>query len=168
MNRKRRIKQAGFGIWILSVCVCAGCAANPDAKYTREELDNLARIELYSAGSEDAAKVIEDADALYRFHQVAFDEVEEPFEEQQEELEEAVEEAVEEYRFVTYKYPVSRFGSKEPEEDMSITVYENSDIVKMSVSQGRIKGASIPQEYLTFYYEISDEDMEFFLSLAED
>lgn len=165
---RRRIKQAGFGLWMLSVCVCAGCAANADAKYTREELDNLARIELYSAGSEDALKVIEDEDVLYRFNQVVFDEVEEQFEEYQEELEEALAETAEEYRFVAYKYPVSRFGSKEPEEDMAVTVYKDSDIVKMSVSQGRIKGVYVPEEYLTFYYELSDTDMEFYRSLAED
>lgn len=161
---KRQIKQVCSGLWVLSVCVCAGCAANQDTKYTREELDHLARIELYSAGNEDVLKVIEDEDVLYRFNQVAFDD----FEEHQEELEEAVAEAVAEYRFVTYKYPVSRFGGKEPEEDMTVTIYENSDIVKMSVSRGRIKGGYIPQEYLTFYYEISDTDIAFFYSLTED
>lgn len=38
----------------------------------------------------------------------------------------------------------------------------------MTVSKESIKGASIPQEFLVFYYEISDEDMEFYHSLIEN
>ena len=50
---------------------------------------------------------------------------------------------------------------------MSITLYENSNIIKMTVPEEIIISAFIPQEFLVFYYEMSDEDMEFYHSLVE-
>lgn len=46
MNRKIKIKTVAPAVLVL--CVCAGCSAGQDAKYTREELDNLAEIRIYS------------------------------------------------------------------------------------------------------------------------
>lgn len=164
MSGKRRIKT---GILLVaSACICVGCAGQSDAKYTREELDNLARIEIYPAGSGEPVKVVEEEELLYRYNQIFFDDSD--LEEHQKELEESAEELAEEYQFVSYKYPVSHFNNGEPEENMTVIIYKDSDIVKMTVSQESIKGGYVPEEYLTFYYELSDTDMEFYRSLAED
>lgn len=37
----------------------------------------------------------------------------------------------------------------------------------MTVADGVIKSFSVPEEFLTFYYEMPEEEMEFFHSLAE-
>ncbi len=50
---------------------------------------------------------------------------------------------------------------------MEITVYENSNIIKEQISPDNIKGTSVPEEYLTFYGTVSEEDREFLLSLGE-
>ncbi len=68
---------------------------------------------------------------------------------------------------VAYKYPVSRFGEKELEENNTITLYENINIIKMTVAEESIKAFSIPEEFLTFYYEPSEEEMSFYRSLVE-
>lgn len=47
-----------------------------------------------------------------------------------------------------------------------ITVYEDSDIIKEQIMPEEVKSADVPEEYLTFYMEVSKEDKEFLLSLA--
>ena len=75
--------------------------------------------------------------------------------------------AEEQYYLTAYKYPAARFGAKELEENNTITLYEGTNIIKMTVADGVIKGFSVPEEFLTFYYEMPEEEMEFFRSLAE-
>lgn len=67
----------------------------------------------------------------------------------------------------TGRKTVARFGAKELEENNTITLYEGTNIVKMTVADGVIKSFSVPEEFLTFYYEMPEEEMEFFHSLAE-
>lgn len=88
-------------------------------------------------------------------------------EERQDELGKDLDEAKEQYDLISYKYPVARFGGKELEKNTTITLYENTNIVKMTVAEEAIKSLSIPEEFLTFYYELSEEEINFFRSLAE-
>lgn len=153
-------------ITIMSVlCICTGCSMHQDGKYTLQELDNLAQIEIYSAETNELLKVVSDEEMLYQYNQCSFDSS--YSEEHQEELEKVIEGVKEEYYINSYKYPVSRFGSKDLVKNTTITIYENSNVVKMTVSDERIKGSFIPQEFLIFYYEMSDKDMEFYDSLIE-
>ena len=62
---------------------------------------------------------------------------------------------------------VQHYGAKELEENTTITLYEDTNIIKMTVAGESIKGFSVPEEFLTFYYEISEEDMNFYHSLVE-
>lgn len=39
--------------------------------------------------------------------------------------------------------------------------------IKMTVSGESIKGFSVPEEFLVFYYEVSEEEMNFYHSLVE-
>ncbi len=241
MNKKRHIIVNI--LFILAMCACTGCSGNSEIlnkKYTREELDNLAKIEIYSAKNDEPMKTVSDEDLLYQYNQhisLAFldhfnnldyldsldnsdssdnsdsldssdnsdsldsldnsdsldsldnsdssdnsdsldssdnsdsldnpDIKEQNMEEYEEELEKSIEGTEEEYYFVSYKYSVARLGSQELEKNTTITLYADSNVLKMTVSEEAVKGISIPQEFLIFYYEISDEDMAFYRSLIE-
>lgn len=136
-------------IWMaLGLCMCAGCSAQQGGKYTREDLDNLAEIRIYAAENNELIKTISDEEQLYQYnHCSVFDGSD--IEERQDELKKDLE------------------GAKELEENNSITLYEDTNIVKMTVAEESIKAFSIPEEFLTFYYEISEEEMNFYHTLVE-
>lgn len=164
MNKKINIKIGILMIFLL--CICAGCSAVQGGKYTSEDLDNLAEIRIYSAEDNELIKTISDEEQLYQYNQCSvFDDSD--TEEHQNELQEGLEGAREQYYLISYKYPVARFGEKELEENTTITLYENTNIVKMTVAEENIKAFSIPEEFLTFYYELSEEEMDFYHSLVE-
>lgn len=164
MNKKINIKIGTLMMFLL--CICAGCSAGQGEKYTSEDLDNLAEIRIYSAEDNALVKTINDEEQLYQYNQCSvFDDSD--IEEHQNELKENLEGAKEEYYIISYKYPVARFGEKELEENITITLYENTNIVKMTAAEENIKAFSIPEEFLTFYYELSEEEMNCYHSLVE-
>lgn len=164
MNMKNRIKTV---IWMaLGLCMCAGCSAKQGEKYTREDLDNLAEIRIYAAENNELIKTVTDEEKLYQYNQCSvFDGSD--IEERQDELKKDLEGAKEQYDLTAYKYPAARFGEKELEENNTITLYEDTNIVKMTVAERSIKAFSLPEEFLTFYYEISEEEMNFYRALVE-
>lgn len=161
---KNRIKTV---IWMaLALCMCAGCSTKQGEKYTREDLDNLAEIRIYAAENQELIKTVTDEEKLYQYNQCSvFDGSD--IEERQDELKKDLEGAKEQYDLTAYKYPAARFGEKELEENNTITLYEDTNIVKMTVAEGSIKAFSLPEEFLTFYYEISEEEMNFYRALVE-
>ena len=151
---------------VFILCICAGCSAQQGGKYTIEDLDNLAEIKIYSAENNELVKTISDEEQLYQYNQYSlFDDSD--IEERQDELEKNLEGAKEQYYLISYKYPVARFGEKELEENTTITLYENTNIIKMAVAEESIKAFAIPEEFLTFYYELSEEEINFYHSLVE-
>lgn len=170
MNKKNDIKiSIKTGILLvlgLSICICTGCSAQQGKNYTMEDLGNLAEIKIYSAENDELIKTIDDEELLYQYNQCPFfgDSV---TEEHQEELEKGTEGKKEQYHLVSYKYPAARFGRKELEENITITLYEDTNIIKMTVSEESIKSFSVPTEFLSFYYELSEEEMDFYHSLIE-
>lgn len=165
MNKRRHTKISI--LLVVGLCVFTGCSAQQDKTYTMEDLDNLAKIEIYSAENDELIKTVNDENMLYQYNQcLSFDDSD--TEEHQEELEKSIEGAKEQYRFISYKYSIARFRSQEVEKNTTITLYENSNVIKMTVSEESVKGISIPQEFLIFYFEISDEDMEFYHSIVEE
>lgn len=164
MNKKRAVKVS---IWLAFVlCLCVGCAAGGE-KDAREELGNLAEIRIYTAADGKLIQTITDEEQLYQYSQSVLL-GDSNIEERQGELEEALEGAMEQYHLVSYKYPAARFGDKELEEVMTLTLYEDNNIVKMTVADESIKAFSLPEEFLTFYYEVTEEDMAFYRSLAKE
>lgn len=164
-------------VLLCSILLCTSCATRTgtaDAGYTAEELDNLAELELYLPGEDTPAKVIRDEKILYQYNHCASscDEASDT-EERQEELEETVEGAAEKFRIVSYKFPVSRVHKKELIKNMTVTVYEDTldsqknaqNIIKTEISEESVKGIPVPAEFLTFYSEISEEEMAFYHSL---
>lgn len=164
MNKKRYILISI--LLILGLYICVGCSMQKREKYTLEDLDNLAEIRIYSAENKELIKTISDKEQLYQYnHYLIFDDLD--VEERQDELKKRLEEAKEQYYLIAYKYPVARFKSKELEENHTITLYENTNIIKMTVAEESIKAVSIPEEFLTFYCELSKEEMHFYHSLVE-
>lgn len=164
MNKKIYIKS-GI-LLVFGLCTLAGCSTQQRGKYTIEDLDNLAEIRIYSAENNELINTISDEEQLYQFIQcLPFDDSD--IVERQGELEKELEGTTEQYYFISYKYPVARFGEKELEENNTITLYEDINIIKMTVAGESIKGFYVPKEFLTFYYEISEEEMNFYRSLVE-
>lgn len=164
MNKKFNIK---IGILIvLLLLICAGCSAQQGEKYTTKDLDNLAEIRIYAAEDNELIKTISDEQQLYQYNQcLLYDDSD--IEEHQNQLKERLEGEKEQYYLISYKYPVARFGKKALEENTTITLYENTNIIKMTVAEENIKAFSVSEEFLTFYYELSDEEMDFYHSLVE-
>lgn len=164
MNKKIILKISILTMFLL--CICAGCPAGQGEKYTAEDLGNLAEIRIYSAENDTLIKTIIDEEQLYQYNQCPFPD-DSDTEEHQNKLKEMSEGAREQYYLISYKYPVARFGEKELEENTTITLYKNTNIIKMTVAEENIKAFSIPEEFLTFYYELSEEDMDFYYFLVE-
>ncbi len=167
----------------LTIFALTGCGLSEESGYTREELDNLAKLEIYEADSDTLIRAIEDEETLYRFNQVfqvsqvsgddsdsedAYIEWESALEDYgmgTEEPKEPLKDAREIYDIVVYKHPVAKFGDKEPVKFLTMTLYENTDIVRIVVADESIKIFSLPEEFLTFYYRMSEEESEFYVSL---
>lgn len=165
MNKKNYIKIEI--LLVFGLCIFAGCSTQQWKKYTLEELDNLAEIRIYSAENDELIETINDEEQLYQYNQCSLFFDDSYTEEQQDELKKDLEGTKEQYYLVAYKYPVARFGGKEPEENSTITLYENTNIIKMTVAEESTKSFSVPEEFMTFYYEISEEGMNFYHSLVE-
>lgn len=164
MNKKIHIKIAIM--LVFGLCICAGCSTQQGGKYTIEDLDNLTEIRIYSAENNELINTISDEEQLYQYNQCSFFD-DSDIVERQDELEKELEGAMEQYYLVSYKYPVAHFGEKDLEENNTITLYEDTNIIKMTVARESIKGFFIPEEFLIFYYEISDGEMNFYRSLVE-
>lgn len=164
MNKKSYIK---IGILIVfGLCMCIGCSTRHE-KYTLEELNNLAEIKIYSAENNELIETISDEEQLYQYNQCSLSFDNSDIEERQDELKKDLEGIKEQYYLVAYKYPAARWEEKELEENTTITLYENAAIIKMTVAEESIKAFSIPEEFLTFYYELSEEEIKFYRSLIE-
>lgn len=164
MNKRNYII---IGIWlVLGLCIYTGCSAQQGEKYTIDDLDNLAEIRIYAAENDELMKIISDEEQLYQYNQHSlFDDSD--IEEHQAELEKNLDGVKEQFFLISYKYPVARFGEKELEENITITLYENTNIIKMMVAEESIKGLSVPEEFLVFYYELSEDEINFYRSLVE-
>lgn len=169
MNQNHYVKLSVLLAAIL--CLSAGCCAKQEQNYKEDELINLAEIRVYTAENGELIKTITDEELLYRYNRYSnFEEdmIEEQISEaRQTEIEKTLEGAKEQYHLVSYKFSAARFGKKELEKLMTITLYEKENIIKMTVADESIKAFSLPEEFLTFYYEISEEDRKFYQSLAE-
>lgn len=163
-----------FAACVLAVCTLTGCGLSGENGYTREELNNLAKLEIYEAESDALLITIEDEETLYRYNQLFSAsmngedlteweaETENYYESGEGELEEMAKEM---YSIVVYKYPAAKFGDKEPVKFLTMTLYEDTDIARIIVAEESIKIISLPEEFLTVHYRMSEEESEFYESL---
>ena len=169
-----------FMVCILVGLFLTGCGIAEGKTYTREELENLARLEVYEAGSDTLLKTTEDEETLYRYIQAIqqteifsgdmemeteFEMEAETEEEAEAELKELAEGAEESYYLVVYKYPAARFGDTEPKMIYKTTLYRDINVVKLTMETESLKNLPLLEELLTFYYELPKEEEDFYESL---
>ena len=178
-NRRRRfLRTAAAGaVCAMTVCVLTGCGISGERGYTQEEPGNLAKLEIYEAGSDTLIKTVEDEEILYGYNQsfsisgedkdsyAAGKSAPEYSESEEGALKERAEEAEETYHIMVYKHPAAKFGAKEPVKILTMTLYENTNIVKIAVMQDAVKSMPLPEELLTFYCEMSEEESAFYESV---
>lgn len=165
MKRKKDGKLFCLIFCMAAGLLLGGCGAPAEKSYTKEDLQNTAKLELYEAGSDTVVKTIEDEETLYQYVQAA-EFSEDAFDaEKEKKLKETAENAGGTYDIVVYKYPASKFGDKEPKKSMTITLYRDTNIAKMCVEPGEVKNIALPEELLTFYYEMSEEESAFYESV---
>lgn len=150
----------------LAVFLLTGCSAS-ESRYTREELGDLAKLEVYEAGSGTLLETIEDEETLYQYNQAQAASEDAYSAAKEKELKEAAQEAGETYYIVAYKYPAAKFGEKEPQKNLTVTLYQDTDVAKMTVAGEAVKNMPLPEELLTFYYEISEEESVFYGELLQ-
>ena len=161
MNKKTYIRMSVIVIFLLAFGILSSVFQENDYSNNIGN-NNLAKIEIYSALNNELIKTIDNEKTLSDYNKLSFYE---DYDENQEKLKENIQEQKEQYKFVAYKFPVSQIGNKELEENFTITLYENSNIIKMTVSSESVKNFSLPQEFLTFYYSTSNEELQFLNSL---
>lgn len=177
--RKHKTKAAGRPVRT-ALCMAAagvllsGCGFSREDGYTRKELENLARLEVYEAGSNTLLKTVEDEETLYQYLQAevfsgdAFESESEKEPEEIPETPETPESADEAYYLVAYKYPAAKFGKQEPEKIYTTVLYRDTDIAKLVVEDESVIHIALPEELLTFYYRMSEEEQNFYESLLSE
>lgn len=155
-------KKIIFVITLLLLCILGGCS---------KENQKLKKVEAFSSNN-TLLNTIEDKEELKTFNENLslkdnFNEIDENYLNQQEELKKTIENHEEQYIFITYQATVAKNSSESLEKVMEIIVYEKSNIIKVEISPDTVKNISIPSEYLTFYFETSDEIIEYLNSLVK-
>lgn len=165
MNKKSYIIISIIVILLLFIGILFSIFAKEDNSVNNSN-NNLAKIEIYSIQNNELIKTINSENILQNYNRLSLFN-EEDIEENQEELKTKVKELEEEYTFISYKFPVAKLGNRELEKIMTITLYKDSNIVKTIIDNNSVKSFSLPEKFLTFYYNISNEDLEFLYSLIE-
>lgn len=172
---KHKTKAAGRPVR-MALCMAAGvllsgCGFSREDGYTKKELENLARLEVYEAGSNTLLKTVEDEETLYRYLQAEVfsgDAFESESEKEPEEIPEIPESEDEAYYLVAYKYPAAKFGEQEPKKTYTTVLYRDTDIAKLVVEDESVIHIALPEELLTFYYRMSEDEQNFYESLLSE
>lgn len=156
------------GRYVLAVCLLAGlfltgCKQDQGDDEARQQ--RLSKLEIYS-NSGELVNTIEEKETLIQFNSLESMDVLDDTEVKQAELKDITEGCSVLYTIASYKTPAAAINDGSLKKGTEITVYEDSDIIKEQIMQEEVKGADVPEEYLTFYIEVSKEDKEFLLSLA--
>lgn len=128
-----------------------------------EDTYKLAKVEVYSAKDNRLIKTIDDSELLSRLS-----EENEIAEDEDKLMQSTPESGIPLYNFVAYKVPAAIITDQKAEKIFTITIFENSNLIRTEVASEAIKAFPIPSQYLTFYEEVSKEKINFFLSLAKE
>lgn len=148
----------------ITILLLSGC--NADKNSPEKDSRQLSLIQIYSSEGE-LINSIEDVDVLYQFSHLDYTDISANTDSEQTELKNMTKELSALYTIISYKTPAAIYSDETLEKLTEITVYENSNIMKEQVAPENIKGMSISEEYLIFYYTVSEDDKTFLLSLAE-
>jgi hypothetical protein len=167
-------------IWLLTAFIAitlVGCSevisfeASTDDN-TTDNLQRLSCIKIYSATNQTLINTIEDKDILIKFIQnTTFAEQwtntgTDDSIDQQEKIRQKLEDYEPQYIITSYKTPAAIINDGNLEKISDITIYKDTNIIKMQISPDTIKAYRIPSEYLTDYFEITDEVRDFLISLT--
>lgn len=155
------IKKLIFIISLSLLFVLSGCNTQ-DQK--------LKKVEVFSSNN-TLLNTIEDEEELATFNEnlsleEKWNEIDENYLNQQEELKKKLEDYEVQNVFITYQATAAKNSSESLEKVMGITLYENSNIIKVEISPDTVKNGATPAEYLTFYFETTDKIIEYLNSLV--
>lgn len=156
------------GRYVLAVCLLAGLfliGCNQDQSDDETKLQRLSKLEIYS-NSGELVNTIEEKETLIQFNSLESMSVLDDTEIKQTELKDIADGCNVLYTIAAYKTPAAAINDGNLEKGTEITVYEDSDIIKEQIMPEEVKSADVPEEYLTFYIEVSKKDKEFLLSLT--
>ncbi len=155
-------KQIYFFMVCFAFIIClVGCGVNQDSG---NDLQRLVQIEIYSSDG-NLIDSITDEDTLCQFNNLSFFETITNTNLKQDELTSNLDVL---YTVIAYKTPTAIFNDGSLEKIMEITVYSDSNIVKEQIPTETIKSFQIAEEDLAYYFEASNQDIEFILSLVKN
>ena len=149
---------------ILAVIGLAGCGEDRDDR--GKDLQGLSQIEVYSSDGH-LINTILDEEILSQFNDLDYTDISSDTDAEMEALESKIGDLNVICTIISYKTPVAANHDGSLEKLMELTVYEDSNIIKEQIAPETIKGGYVPEEFLTFYVTVSDEDKNFILSLME-
>lgn len=156
-------KKSIIIITLFLILVLCGC---------NTENQKLKKVEVYSS-NKTLLNTIENKDSLATFNDnISLTENwtdidDDDYWNQQDELKGKLENNEAQYVFIMYQTSAAMNKSETLEKVMELTAYENSNIIKVEVSPDTVKNVSIPSEYLTYYFETSDDTIEYLNSLVK-
>ena len=149
-----------FALAILGIIACLGGCRNFEEKETL----HTARLEVYEEDGTTLINTVEDEEAVARFEAGGWGQ-EAGISSDVDPTGKDLEGREPLFMIAAMKEPAALINNGKMEKTFTITVYEGTDVVKMVVMP-QIKNIALSEEFLTFYFEVPEEDMEFFLSLA--
>ncbi|MBO5473082.1 MAG: hypothetical protein J6A08_04765 [Lachnospiraceae bacterium] len=149
---------------ILTAMGLAGCGV--DQSDRGKDLQGLSQIEIYSSDGHLIDTIL-DEKILSQFNDLNYTDIPSDTDAEMDALESKMEDLNVLCTIVLYKTSVAAYNDGSLEKLMELTVYEDSNIIKEQIAPETIKEGYVPEEFLTFYVTVSDEDINFILSLAE-
>lgn len=142
----------------------AGCGVDRGNRGT--DLQGPSQIEVYSSDG-DLVNTILDEEILSQFNDLNYTDISSDTDAEMDALESTMGDLNVICTIISYKTSVAAHNDGSLEKLMELTVYEDLNIIKEQIASETIKGGHVPEEFLTFYVTVSDEDKNFILSLME-
>ena len=149
---------------ILAAIGLAGCGV--DRGDRGKDLQGLSQIEVYSSDGHLVNTILNE-EILSQFNDLDYTDISSDTDAEMDALESKIGDLNVICTVISYKTPVAANHDGSLEKLMELTVYEDSNIIKEQIAPETIKGGYVPEEFLTFYVTVSDEDKKFILSLME-
>ncbi|WP_312649605.1 hypothetical protein [Aminipila sp.] len=159
---------------LLLFSIFSGCSPGDSSNSNTETAEDqrLARIEVYSANEQTLIDTIENKETLAAFSKSTsftdqLEDIDDDYMEQQAEIQKKLEKYEPQYVFISYKTPAAINNDGALEKILKITVYKDTNIIKVQISPDNVKNCSVPSEYLTFCFQASDKEIAYLYSLVQ-
>ena len=163
----RKLNKLFFLISVIALIIgLTGCVRKEDVD------DGTYVYEVYSLLENKVINTIDDKRDIDKLDMVFFPEEDYyymDYEDIENKYGEFLQTANAEYQFVLKKKPVAKFGSKEYQKLLTISTYQNSNIIKGEISA--VEKINIINDlvgkYTNFYQELTEEDMNYIRSFVK-